>query len=76
MLSYLDKRRIENEMVRIINQNPSGIDTRVLIGQVLYNLRTLVPRANRYHAAGMIAWVLNAYNYSLIIRTPGYSVIA
>lgn len=76
MLTYTEKRTIENEMIRIINQNPSGVNTRTLISLVLYNLRTLVPNANRYHVAGMIAWIINAHSHSLIVRTPGFSIIA
>lgn len=75
-LTYNEKRSIENDMVNVINRNPKGINTRTLISQVLNNVSTSVPNANRHHVSGMIAWVIDAYNFSFIVRTPGYSVIA
>lgn len=75
-LTNQEKRTIENEMVRIINQNPNGIDTRALISQVIGSIASTTPNANRYHVSGMIAWVWKKYQYTFLIRTPGYSVIA
>ena len=75
MLAYKEKRIIEYVMVKIISQNPNGINTRNLISQVLNNVSAFIPNANRHHISGMIAWVVKAYNFSFLIRTPGYSVI-
>lgn len=75
-LTNQEKRTVENEMVQIINQNPNGIDTRALISQVIVSIASTIPNANRYHVSGMIAWVLKKYQYTFLIRTPGYSVIA
>lgn len=76
-LTYNQKRIIELEIVNVINQKPNGINTRKLISQVLNNVSASIPNANRHHISGMIAWVLkvNNYNFSFLIRTPGYSVI-
>lgn len=76
MLTSKEKRKIENIMVQIINKSPNGINTRTLISKVLNLVTNTIPKANRHHIAGMIAWVLEYYNFNLIIRTPGYSVIA
>lgn len=75
MLSYIEKRKLENELISIIRRS-GGINTRDLISQALNNLRASIPRVNRHHAAGMIAWLMVAYNFSLVIRTPGFSIIA
>ena len=76
MLTNSQKRHLEQEMLRIISQNVGGINTRTLISQTLNNISAIIPNVNRYHAAGMIAWLITAYNRTLITRTPGYSVIA
>lgn len=75
-LTKKEKRAIENNMVIRINQNPKGIDTRTLISQVISDVASSIPNANRHHVSGMIAWVMLSYNFSFLIRTPGYSVIA
>lgn len=75
-LTYNEKRIIENDMVNVIKRNPKGINTRTLISQVLNNVSASVPNANRHHVSGMIAWIMDTYNFSFIVRTPGYSVIA
>lgn len=76
MLTYNEKRIIEIEMVNVINQNPNGINTRNLISQVLNSVSAFIPNVNRHHISGMIAWVIKTYNFSFLIRTPGYSVIS
>lgn len=75
-LTNTEKRVIENDMVIRINQNPKGIDTRKLISQVISDVAPSIPNANRHHVSGMIAWVMDSYNFSFLIRKPGYSVIA
>lgn len=75
-LTFSEKRAIEKDMVNRINQNSKGIDTRSLISQVIIAVAPSIPNANRHHVSGMIAWVMDFYNFSLLIRTPGYSVIA
>ena len=75
-LTYNEKRNIENDMVNVINRYPKGINTRTLISQDLNNVSASVPNANRHHVSGMIAWVIDAHNFSFIVRTLGYSVIA
>lgn len=75
-LTKTEKRTIENEIVLTINQNPNGIDTRVLIDKVMNAISKAIPNANRHHVAGMLAWVWSNYNYTFLVRTPGYSVIA
>lgn len=76
MLTNNEKRIIENELVVTINQNPNGIDTRVLMDTVMNAIAKVIPNANRHHIAGMLSWVWKNYNYTFLIRTPGYSVIA
>lgn len=76
MLTNNEKRIIENDLVVIINQNPNGIDTRVLMDKVMNAISIVIPNANRHHIAGMLSWVWKKYNYTFLIRTPGYSVIA
>ncbi len=76
MLTYLEKRMIETVMASIISQNCNGINTRTLISQTLQSISTAIPLANAYHVSGMLAWLLQAYNFKLIIRKKGYSVIA
>lgn len=75
-LTNTEKRIIENDMVNRINLNPNGIDTRTLISDVIRTVSLSIPNVNRYHVSGMIAWVMNYYSFSFIIRTLGYSVIA
>lgn len=76
MLTNNEKRQIENDMVQFIKNNPNGINTRTLISQVFNSVAGSIPKVNRHHIAGMIAWVMKCYNFTLIIRTPGYSVIS
>jgi len=68
------KRVLEAEMVCQIRCNPTGIDTRKLITNALTQIR--IPNANRYHAAGMLSWLLRRYNFQLLVRSPGRSIIA
>lgn len=75
-LTNREKRNIENALVRIINQHPNGINTRTLISDVMNLIKPSIPNANRHHVSGMLAWVWKNYNYTFLIRTPGYSVIA
>jgi len=75
-LTNIEKRRIENELVTGINQNPNGIDTRTLMDNVENAISLAIPNANRHHISGMLSWVWKKYNYTFLIRTPGYSVIA
>lgn len=76
MLTVNEKRIIENELVTTINQNPNGINTRVLIDKVMNVVSKAIPKANRHHVAGMLSWVWKNYNYTFLVRTPGYSIIA
>lgn len=76
MLTYAEKRKIENELVTEINQYPNGIDTRVLMDNVENAISLAIPCATRWHISGMLSWVWKKYNYTFLIRTPGYSVIA
>ena len=75
-LTYNEKRQIETTMINIIKANPLGINTLTLISDVSTNISLSIPNANRHHIAGMIAWVVASTTCQLIIRTPGYSVIA
>lgn len=75
-LTKTEKRTIENELVITINQYPNGIDTRVLIDKVMNSIANAIPNANRHHVAGMLAWVWSNYNFTFLVRTSGYSVIA
>jgi len=75
-LTYNEKRQIEATMISIIQANPSGINTRILITNVHTNVSSRIPNANRHHIAGMIAWVVASTSSYLTIRTPGYSFIA
>jgi hypothetical protein len=75
-LTRNEKRTVENELVTIINQHPNGIDTRVLISSVMTAIVASIPNANRHHVSGMLSWVWKNYNYTFLVRTPGYSVIA
>ena len=76
MLTANEKRIIENELIATINQNPNGINTRVLIDKVMNAVSKAIPKANRHHVAGMLSWVWKNFNYTFLVRTPGYSVIA
>ena len=76
MLSGREKRIIENEIIMIINSNPNGINTRVLIATVMRAISNTVPNANRHHVAGMLSWVWKNNGFNFLVRTPGYSVIA
>ncbi|NMA49165.1 MAG: hypothetical protein GX947_05270 [Tissierellia bacterium] len=75
-LTNSEKRTIEEVMKEVIKRNPKGIDTRTLITDVHSVIRTSIPNANRYHISGMIAWIVASTDSKLIVRTPGYSVIA
>lgn len=75
-LTYNEKRQIETTMINIIRANPLGINTRILISDVYKKINPIIPNINRHHIAGMIAWVVASTAYKLIVRTPGYSVIA
>lgn len=75
-LTVKEKRRIESELVQMINRYPNGINTRTLISDVMTLISPSIPNANRHHVSGMLSWVWKNYNYTFIIRTPGYSVIA
>ena len=75
-LTKTEKRTIENELVIIINQNPNGIDTRVLIDKVMSTVSKAISNANRHHVAGMLSWVWCNYYYTFLVSTPVYSVIA
>lgn len=76
MLSYSQKRLLEHAMeLEIQNCNKGGIDTRVLISRAISNLNFNIPKLNRHHAAGMINWLCRNYNHSIIVKSPGYSVI-
>ncbi len=74
-LTFNEKRQIEKIMISIIKSNSKGINTRLLIDNVLARVGSRIHHANRHHIAGMIAWVVASTNSYLIIRTPGYSVI-
>ena len=71
MLTYNEKRLLENELEKRIVSSSGGVDTRVLITNVCRSLRQTVPSLNPHHAAGMIAWVIEKYGHSFIVRTPG-----
>lgn len=76
MLNYSQKRLLEYAMEQEICSNKGGINTRVLISRVISNLDTsIIPQLNRHHAAGMINWLCRNYNHSIIVKSPGYSVI-
>jgi|ADurb_Cas_03_Slu_FD_contig_123_24576_length_996_multi_2_in_1_out_0_2 hypothetical protein len=68
------KRRVEREIVDTMKKYPGGRDTRKLISEVLGNLQKTYPSLNRYHVAGMLAWILQKYNFSLTTRYPGFMV--
>lgn len=74
-LTWKEKRMIESTMEGQILAHPNGINTRTLITNVQNILSNTIPNMNRYHIAGMIAWVLPQYGHQLIVRTSGYSVI-
>lgn len=76
MLNRNQRRLIFLEINRIINHNPNGINTRDLITQVILNLRVGIPNLNRYHVSGMLAWILKCTSHKLLVRKPGYSIIA
>ena len=71
MLTYCEKRLLENELEKRIVSSSGGVDTRVLITNVCRSLRQTVPNVNPHHAAGMLAWVTGKYGHSFIVRTPG-----
>lgn len=75
-LTNLERRMIENELVTGINSSPNGIDTRILMDNVENAISKTIPNANRHHIAGMLSWAWKNYNYTFLVRTPGYSVIA
>lgn len=75
-LTKNEKRIIENELVTEINRNPNGINTRLLISNVMSAIAVKIPNANRHHVSGMLSWVWKNYNYTFLVRTPGYSIIA
>lgn len=75
-LTKREKRMIEQELVRTINRHPSGINTRKLISHVMSVIKTSIPNANEHHVLGMLSWVWKNYNYTFLVRTPGYSIIA
>lgn len=68
------KRRIEQNIVDTMKNYPNGRDTRKLISEVLGNLQKVYPSLNRHHVAGMLAWILKKYNFSLTMRYPGFMV--
>lgn len=68
------KRRVEREIVNTMKKYPRGRDTRKLISEVLGNLQKSYPSLNRHHVAGMLAWILKQYNFSLTTRYPGFMV--
>lgn len=76
MLSFIDKRKLESEILRIIRVNSIGINTRTLISRVINNLATTIPNLNKHHVAGMLAWVLKNNSCYFMVRSPGYSIIA
>lgn len=75
MLTAKEKRVIEYELVATINQNPNGINTRVLIDRVMSAVSKVIPNANRHHVAGMLSWVWKNNNCTFLVHTPGYSVV-
>lgn len=75
-LTKSEKRTVGNELIAAINQHPNGIDTRVLISTVMMAISTSIPNANRHHVSGMLSWVWRNYDFTFLVRTPGYSVIA
>lgn len=75
MLTYAEKRIIENEIIMTIKANPSGINTRVLITTVMRAISNTVPKANRHNIAGMLSWVWKNNGFNFLVRTPGYSVV-
>lgn len=79
MLNYNQKRMLENAIEReILNNQPLGINTRVLITNIVNTLTPSIPKLNRNHAAGMLNWVINynpAYSHQFTVKTPGYSVV-
>lgn len=76
MLTYAEKRIIERETLMIIHFYPRGINTRVLISQVMKRISSTIPNANRHHVAGMLSWIWKNNRYQFLVRTPGYSIIA
>lgn len=75
-LTRWEKRRIEGELVAEISRNPGGIDTRILISNVMKAISAVIPNANRHHVSGMLSWVWKKYQYTFLVRSPGYSIIA
>ena len=78
MLTRNQKRLVENEMVRMISMNPSGINTRSLITGVVANVSGAIPYINRHHVSGMLSWVMTSGNYGFkfITKAPGNSKVA
>jgi len=66
------RRRVEQEIISTMNKYPGGRDTRELISEVLKNLQKSYQTLNRHHIAGMLAWILKKYNFSLTIQYPGF----
>lgn len=76
MLTNNERRMIEYEWVKVVHSNPNGINTRIGMAQVLNSVSKRIPKANRHHVSGMIAWIMKKYGFKLIVRSPGYSIIA
>ena len=74
MLQNYQKRRVEQEIVNVMRAHPNGCDTREIITEVLQNLQKIYPAVNRHHIAGMLAWVIKKYGYSLPVRYPGFMI--
>ena len=76
MLTNNERRTIEYEWVNVVRSNSNGINTRTGIAQVMTSVSNRIPNANRHHVSGMIAWIMKKYGFRLIVRSPGYSIIA
>lgn len=75
-MSRAHKRLLENTVEAEILANPSGIDTRVMMGNVLKTLQNTIPNLNLHNISGMFSWVYKSYNHTFLKRTPGSSIVA
>lgn len=74
MLNDTQKRTLERELAKEIVLSKGGIDTRTLVNTIVARLSPIMP-LTIYHAFGMISWLLKNNN-TLILRSPGHSIIA
>lgn len=71
MLSYFQKRILEQYIENEITSHGSGIDTRLLILHVVTVANGNDIPANRYHIAGLLGYIVDKYSHTWIIKQPG-----